>query len=474
MVKIDIIKHFFSTVSNVGTAEITDERLKRKVIISNRLAFTVGVLPIFTSIYLLVFLGSPMFFAPFLVGMFYFGTIILNKLNHNTISRIYITILPTINLMVVSGFLGDKYSIGIKFSYLSIIVAPIVLFDLNEKVKLTFGILWVIFMYYFTDYVNQFIPPFTVVDIRLLNDLRAINFSSLLSFIIFISGYLYLQQLNYNAEKQINNLLEETKQQKAELEQKNTTITDSINYAKTIQTAVLSNTHILDTECRDYFVLYKPKDIVSGDFYLFNKIEDYLILVVADCTGHGVSGALMSMLGISYLNEIIKKSEIKSTDHVLSEMRKQIKTVLNQNDFSAISKDGIDIVLVVVNTKTMEAQFSGANRPLVVIPADEKSEMIEYKPNKMPVGVHNKEEDFTAIDFKIAKGDTLYLFTDGYEDQFGGTESKKMKAKVFRDELLAIYKSPMQEQKQYLEQFYQQWKGNEPQTDDILLVGIRF
>lgn len=471
---IDVIKQFLNSVSVIGTEEIIDERLKRKVIISNRLAFTVGVMPIFTSIYLLVFVGSSMFFAPFLVGMFYFGTIILNKLHFNTISRIYITILPTINLMVVSGFLGDKYSIGIKFSYLSVIVAPIVLFDLNEKVKLTFGILWVICMYYFTDYVNQFIPPLTVVDIRLLNDIRAINYSSLLSFLIFISGYLYLQQLNYVAEKQITTLLEETKQQKAELELKNTTITDSINYAKTIQTAVLSNTHNLDGNCNDYFILYKPKDIVSGDFYLFNKIEDYLVLVVADCTGHGVSGALMSMLGISYLNEIIKKSELLSTSNILSEMRKNIKTVLNQNDFSAISKDGIDIVLVVVNTKTMEAQFSGANRPLVVISADVNPEVFEYKPNKMPVGVHNKEEDFTTIDFTIAKGDTLYLFTDGYEDQFGGTGSKKMKSKVLRDELLAIHKTPMQNQKQHLEQFYQQWKGNEPQTDDILLVGIRF
>jgi len=469
-----MLKTFWKRISHIGAESITNERLRRKIIISNQLAFTVGVLPIFTSLYLLLVLDSPIFFVPFIVGLLYMSTILLNKFKLQTFSRIYLTILPTINLLIISGFLSDKYSISMKIPYISIIVGPIILFDLTEKKKLWFGILWVVFMYYITDVINPHIPILPNFDPQLINNLMMINFSSLLCFIIFIAGFLYLQTINYRAEEKQLLLFKETQRQKVELEIKNQTITDSINYAKTIQTAVLSNTRVLDSLCSDYFIMYKPKDIVSGDFYMFNRIEDYLILVVADCTGHGVSGALMSMLGISYLNEIIKKPEIQTTNEVLDAMRTQIKLVMNQRNFSTDSKDGIDISIVVLNTKTMKAQYSGANRPLIIFPANSNSKFIEYKPDKMPVGIHNKEESFSAIDFDIQNGDTLYLFTDGYEDQFGGLHDKKMKGKTFREQLVSIQSKSMQAQHDELDCLHKAWKGNESQTDDILVVGLRF
>jgi len=468
-----MLKTFWNKISNTGISTIINERLKRKIIISNQLAFTVGILPIFTSLYLLLIVKSPIFFTPLIVGVLYMCTILFNKLKLYSFSRIYITILPTINLLILSSILSDKYSLSMKIPYISIIVGPIILFDLSEKKKLWFGILWVVFMYFLTDILNPYIPIIPNFDPSLINNLKMINFSSLLSFIIFISGFLYLQTINFKAEENQLKLYDEIHKQKHELEEKNQTITDSIHYAKTIQTAVLSNTEILDYYCSDYFILYKPKDIVSGDFYLFNKIDDFIILVVADCTGHGVSGALMSMLGISYLNEILKKPEIQSTDRVLCAMRSQIKQVMNQKDLSTDTKDGLDISIVVINTKTMIAQYSGANRPLIVFPANSNSNYIEHKPDKMPVGIHNKEVDFTAIDFDIHKGDTLYMFTDGYEDQFGGLNDKKMKGKTFREQLIAIQNLNMNAQRAKLEHLHGEWKGSEIQTDDILIVGIK-
>ena len=464
---------FWKKLSLIGTSEIENDRLKRKIIICNQLAFTVSVLPIFTSIYLLVIIKTPFFFSPLIIGFLYLATLLFNKLQLHSLSRIYLTILPTINLLVLSGLLSDKYCLTLKIPYISIIVAPIVLFDLHEKAKLLFCILWVIFMYYVTDILNPYIPVPPSVDPLLINNLMMINFSSLLTFVILISGFLYLQRINLNAEEKMKLLILETQSQKSELEIKNKTITDSIHYAKNIQNAVLPKHIILKQYCNDYFIIYKPKDIVSGDFYTINIIDKQLIISIADCTGHGIPGALMSMLGMSFFSETLRKPEIKKPDEILTELRHQIKNALKQQDFTSKSKDSIDMAVVTINTDTNEAQFSGANRPLYLIKA-KSTEIIEIKPDKTTVGVHSKEINFNSLSFQIEKGDSLYLFSDGYEDQFANNSLKKMSSKQFREQLLSMQNLTMKEQQHKLEDLHEKWRGTEAQTDDILIFGIRF
>jgi len=308
----------------------------------------------------------------------------------------------------------------------------------------------------------------------MINNLKMIDFSSVICFIIFISGFLYLQTINYNAEEKLIQLNTETERQKTELEVKNKTITDSIHYAKEIQNAALPKQQILNPYCSESFILYKPKDIISGDFFMFNVVEDHLIITVADCTGHGIPGALMSMLGISFLSESIRKPGLQKPNEILNNIRQQIKDALKQHDFSTKAKDGIDMAIVEINAISKKAEFSGANRPLYLFKKDDPQTLIEYKPNKIPLGIHTRETNFTSFEFQIEKGDTLYLFSDGYEDQFNDDGTKKMRSKTFKEQLVSIQNKSMKAQCEELEQLHTQWKGDEPQTDDILIVGIRF
>ena len=263
----------------------------------------------------------------------------------------------------------------------------------------------------------------------------------------------------------------EVETQKQIVENKNKEITDSINYAKRIQDALLPNSDYSRSELGEYFILFKPKDIVSGDFYWITKINEFLIVAVADCTGHGVPGAFMSMLGISFLNEIVQKQEIHKANQILNQLRIEIINALQQKGVQGEQKDGMDISLLVVNTSTNKCQWAGANNPLYIIKSQKlkveseetdfqlsdfsegmpTAELYELKGDKMPIAIHPIMKDFTNHEFTINKGDSLYLFTDGYADQFGGTNGRKFMYKQFKEILLQNSKKSMIEQKIILE-----------------------
>lgn len=328
-------------------------------------------------------------------------------------------------------------------------------------------------MFFLTDLVNPLIPLLPNQDPNFINSLLMINYSSVLSFIIFIAGYWYLQHLNFNAEKRIYALLEETNIQKHEIETIHKTLTDSIHYAKGIQNAVLPKHDILKQYCTDYFLLYKPKDIISGDFYNIQVYYNQLIIAVADCTGHGIPGALMSMLGMSFLNQTLSKTGLKKTDETLNTLRTHIKTALKQSDFDSKTKDGIDMSIVIIDLDTLKAQYSGANRPILHIAASDTKTITELKPDKFPVGIYTRESNFSLHEFQLTKGDTLYLYTDGYEDQFGADHISKFKTKRFKEQILKIQSQSMSQQQTFIDDLHNSWKGKEPQTDDILILGIR-
>ncbi len=254
----------------------------------------------------------------------------------------------------------------------------------------------------------------------------------------------------------------------------NKKITDSIEYAKQIQKAILPSDKQISNILNEYFILFKPKDIVSGDFYWIKKIKDFIIIVVADCTGHGVPGAFMSMLGIAFLNEIVSKSEITQTNQVLDEIREQVKKSLNQKGEIHESHDGMDMAICAVNSKTMIMEYAGANNPMYIIRKNEgKPELIQLEPDIMPIGIYLKEKPFRNKTIQLEKDDILYFYTDGYIDQFSGKNENKFLKSRFDKLLLKIFNKPMAEQKEILDKTIRNWKGNSEQIDDITVMGVK-
>ncbi len=248
-------------------------------------------------------------------------------------------------------------------------------------------------------------------------------------------------------------------------------ITDSILYAKRIQSAVLPPEELVAKNLSDYFILFKPRDIVSGDFYWMKKVDNYLIITVADCTGHGVPGAFMSMLGIALLNDIVRYKEITTASQALNELRNQLKAALRQSGKEGEAEDGIDMALCVIDFENMKMQFAGAMNPLYII---RNEKFTELKADKMPIGIyHTEKESFTNHNIDIQNGDIFYLFSDGFIDQFGGIENKRYTSKQFKNLLREIHNKPMPEQKAILHETLTNWMGNEEQIDDITVIGLK-
>jgi len=267
----------------------------------------------------------------------------------------------------------------------------------------------------------------------------------------------------------------EKAKEKIEIQQKS--IMDSIHYASRIQEAVLPPDEYLDKILGEHFVLFRPRDIVSGDFYWATERENTTIIVAADCTGHGVPGAFMSMLGMSFLNEIVNKDGILQANIILNRLRENVKKSLRQTGKENEAKDGMDIAVCVIDKTEMKLQFAGAYNPLLIIRDDEISRI---KADRMPIGIYLREkESFTNNIIDIKKGDLLYIFSDGYVDQFGGENDSKIRSAKFKEILLENHKKSLAEQKAALVKFLEEWMNHTDKTgkkykqvDDILVIGI--
>ena len=255
-----------------------------------------------------------------------------------------------------------------------------------------------------------------------------------------------------------------------EIESKNTLITDSILYAESIQNAILPDMEFMKKEIPEHFVLFKPKDIVSGDFYWVKKINNFLIIAAVDCTGHGVPGAFMSMLGTSFLNETVSKAKFDKANEILERLRKMVKVSLKQTGKDIEQKDGMDMALCILDLDNKEMQYAGAYNPLYLI---RDGELIEYKADRQPVGFHYVEKEFTNHVIRLQEGDAIYIFSDGFYDQLGGAKNKKFMSKNFQSLLLEINKKSMDQQKDLLDKTLKEWMKNMEQIDDILVMGIR-
>ena len=266
-------------------------------------------------------------------------------------------------------------------------------------------------------------------------------------------------------------------------------ITDSIRYARRIQKTVLPSSAWMDNILPAYFVYYQPKDILSGDFYWVRRREGYQVVLVADCTGHGVPGAMMSMLGVTLLNEQIRTLWVREPSEMLGHLRSKVKDILLQESSDADQKEGMDMSLILINPEENILKFAGANRPLLLIREKSSKKEGKLEPylvtetrdhalymlrgDRQPIGVYWDEKPFTDHRIRLRDGDCLYMFTDGFVDQYGGTHRKKFKMRNFQNLLLSVQGEAMSIQKELLQEAFETWMGANEQIDDVTVLGIR-
>jgi serine phosphatase RsbU (regulator of sigma subunit) len=291
-------------------------------------------------------------------------------------------------------------------------------------------------------------------------------------FLIIVSALGILAYRSYRLKNKANIVISsqkaEIEEQHHVLEEQHKEITDSINYAKRIQDAILPPLKLVRGYMPDSFILYQPKDIVAGDFYWMEGINNLIIFAAADCTGHGVPGAMVSVVCHNAMNRAVREFMLIEPDEILNKTREIVVETFEKSDEEV--RDGMDIALCTINTETNKLSFSGANNGLYFI---RNGELTQIKPDKQPIGKYDDAKPFTKHEMDLEKGDIIYTFSDGYADQFGGPKGKKFMYKPFRKLLLSIHNKPMNEQHALLSKAFQDWRGEIEQIDDVCVIGVR-
>lgn len=384
----------------------------------------------------------------FVAGFFLFAiTIFFTKWVGLNFSRAFINIMASVFFASVSVILGKDLGF-----YLGLIVVSVPAIIVFPSLKQAF--------FYVANSITLLI--LSVIGSHYIEPLEQIPFAMAIFlmnlFVVLITTLtvviVFKLELNESREK---------------LFERNKEMTDSINYAKKIQTALLAHNDILISHLKDHFVLFKPKDIVSGDFYWATEQHNKFYLAVCDSTGHGVPGAFMSLLNIGFLNEAIKEKNIEQPHEVLNYVRRRLVESISKEG----QKDGMDGILISMEKQidgTIKVSYSGANNAPVLVHQDQYQVL---KTDKMPVGKGEKEQSFNLYTIDYLPGDTLYLFTDGYADQFGGSKGKKFKYKPLYETLQKMSNTKMNEQCDLLNQAFDAWRGSLEQVDDVAVIGIR-
>ena len=302
---------------------------------------------------------------------------------------------------------------------------------------------------------------------------RYILYSVLLIAFVYLLVMSQTKNLNKTRKllKEKNQALDKIEQQILMLELRDKDMTDSLIYAQRIQEALLPSEDYFRKYFKDSFVLFRPKDIVSGDFYWIGEKGEKIFVVAADCTGHGVPGALMSVIGLEIIDKTINEDNIENPSAILSVMNKGLeKTFSREKNIGTIIRDGMDIGLCVIDKKKKKIEYAGAFFPLYLIRDDS---LIEIKGDKIIIGMNPEGLSYTRHEFDLRKDDIIYIFSDGYVDQFGGTENKKFMYRRFRYLLLTIHRFPVNDQKSILEENIKTWMNGNSQIDDIMVIGFK-
>lgn len=459
----------FKNIINKGITPDLSFTEQKKIRLLNSIAF-VGILIISTFLFFAVFTPADkesqlIDIMVQLINLTAFGTMYLLSINRKHFaSRVLLIIWFPLFLSALAISIGISYTA----SYLTIIPVSLMvlfLFDKKSQIFIFFLYCVLIFMFIVINERVGFVPKIVIQELQPYNNYFLIEIIMAFFINYIVANNFKSEHLNFEKK-----LIENSK----EIELKQKDITDSINYAKRIQYAVLPHEETIYRSIPLSFIFYKPKDIVSGDFFWFHELNrDEYILVCADCTGHGVPGAFMTVIGSSLLNQTVIDNKITKPSEILNELDKQINfTLKQQKDTDSSVQDGMDLSLIKVNKAKNQIILTSAKRPVVFV---KNNELKEIRGNKFSMGgMRTGDKVFEEIELNYSEGDVLYLYTDGYADQFGGEKGKKYSSKRLRELFSETYKLNMNEQKQKIEKSIDSWKGSHEQVDDILVIGIKF
>jgi len=463
----NMIKKFWNTISFLGLSDKSTDEITlyyKEIVLMNRLTIVlIGVIFLYLPIEI-IFNGLSL--VPIIIGeTILFGiTLYFNAIKKFEVAKYYFLLLS----FLIVGPMPLLVPKGASNEYFLLPVSIIGFLLFSQKWK--GAVVWIlaVAIFYLIIYLRDSIPPLVQIDQSVIE-----FFSPILVFIVFIMLFFevfYFRSLNDSFQKFILEQQNKIEERNRQISLKNKEMIDSINYARRIQDTMLAQEELLKTQLPSSFVYYLPKDIVSGDFYWACKKNNTFYLAVCDSTGHGVPGAFMSIMNMNLLKEAIVEKNISDTGEVFNYVREQLIQNLGGE---AGQKDGFDGVLICYESSSNHILYSAANNaPVLVTSSNGHIKSLNYQ--RMPVGFGVKKDDFQSYSINLSKGDALYLYTDGFADQFGGPKGKKLMAKNLNQFLAGNSAKNLEEQKINLTTFFHNWKGDLEQIDDICLLGIRF
>ena len=467
-----MVNRLWQKLSHLGVLENEHEQ-KREVILLNKIGvFAILLILCFIPIEIILN-GFELVPVELISAVIFSSILLLNSFRFHTAAK-YFSIISGALLILISSFVvgGESDS---EYNLLPVFLLPLLFF--RNFIHITLLSLFVAVCFFYLKFSISETTPLVEIPIEVRKKVQP--FMNLMTMMFLFFELYYFKKLNLSFEKNLS-------RQKLLVEQKNHEITSSIKYAKRIQSAILPPNKLVKEFLSNSFILYKPKDIVAGDFYWLEHKEGKVLFAAADCTGHGVPGAKVSVICNNGLNRSVREYGLTEPGKILNKTREIVIAEFEKSEEEV--KDGMDIALCSLDGNKLE--YAGANNPLWIVrhaeldAASEKEqipnqvrndeyELIEINADKQPIGKYAENKPYTTHKIELQKGDSIYIFTDGYADQFGGEKSKKFKAANFKKLLLSIQEKPMEEQKIIIDQTFKDWKGNLEQIDDVCIIGVR-
>ncbi|MEW6467399.1 MAG: SpoIIE family protein phosphatase [Bacteroidota bacterium] len=457
-----LIVDMWRRISLLGVDDTLNFNMRRKVVLLNSMC-ALGIL-VFIALMVINILKktNPVFYASNLSAQSIFiTTLFLNYRKMYQAAAVFCSSVFLVFINLLAVVYGKEA--GLEYINVLLCISPFVFFD--KKSLIAFFSLLSLAGFFFCKVWYATHPPLAVHNN--LAVMYYINMTALFICVFLCIFFFKGEILRYASLVEL---------QRNQLAEKSAELNDSIKYARRIQRTLLRFDEDIQQALPQSFILYLPRDIVSGDFFWFSRHDNRIFGACGDCTGHGVPGAFMCMIGMTLLNEIVNEKRVSRADEVLNLMREGVIRLLKQTGSESDTKDGMDLSFCVFDPENRRLEFSGANQSIYLL---RNGQLKEYRGNKQPIGIYGASPaPFTSETISLEKGDLLYFFTDGFADQFGGESfgkagGKKFKYKRFQDLLRSVRDETMERQKELLKARFEEWKGEMEQTDDILVIGIR-
>jgi serine phosphatase RsbU (regulator of sigma subunit) len=481
-----MVKQLWTRLSNFGIDHSLSMIAARKAILTNQLAYITFAV-VFGMNIAFIFIESVSFDAIGLASsLVILSTPLLNKLGYHKMAAflfavlmpISLTLFSSVNKTLVPPPIPLEVYIFPKVFLLSFLIIPLVIIDAKSKFHLALAILVNLACIYWVDSLNNSMGMGLDFSMVSFDSFDRLNYLIIFPIIILISGFIFLNHINNKSEEQILAQNKKLENANHKINKINSDLTNSIQYAQRIQNALLPEKERLNRYFTDSFVYYKPRDIVSGDFYFFKKTKSQgktcLALVCADCTGHGVPGGFMSILSMSHLNEIIRDNHFCSAADILNQLREQIKLALNQTGKPDEQRDGIELSLILYYPDQKQLEFAGARSQVYLV---KNNTLQVFKSDNMPIGIYLNERLFTNTSHSLEGGEMIYMFTDGITDQVD-SKGKRLMTTNLKKWLLQVSNQNGAEQQNFFAKQMNRWMETDTtnpaeQIDDMLLIGFR-